>query len=97
MKDLIPPNVGSGPHRKNIQARTLGVWIALTFIAIGIFFQEYVDIGPKPRAAALGLIFPGAGYLASANVLSGILFVLTWASIPLALFAVRQPHLLSYF
>lgn len=95
VKDLIPPNVGSGPHRKNVQARTLGVWIALTFTALGIFFQEYVDIGPKHKAAALGLIFPGAGYLASANVLSGILFVVTWASIPLALFAVSQPYLLT--
>jgi hypothetical protein len=88
VKDLIPPNVGSGPHRKNVQARTLGVWIALAFTALAIFFQKYVDVGPRYRAAALGLIFPGAGYLASANVLSGILFVLTWASIPLALFAV---------
>ncbi|KAF5652788.1 hypothetical protein F25303_2925 [Fusarium sp. NRRL 25303] len=87
VKDLIPPNVGSGPHRKNVQARTLGIWIALTFTALGIFFQEYVDIGPKPRAAALGLTFPGAGFLASANVLGGTLFVLTWACIPLALFA----------
>ncbi|VTT58902.1 unnamed protein product [Fusarium fujikuroi] len=87
VKDLIPPNVGSGPHRKNVQARTLGVWIALTFTALGIFFQDYVDLGPKYRAAALGLVFPGAGYLASANALSEILFVVTWASIPLALFA----------
>ncbi|RKK72612.1 hypothetical protein BFJ69_g9928 [Fusarium oxysporum] len=87
VKDLIPPNVGSGPHRKNVQARTLGVWMALVFTALGIFFQNYVDIGPKYRAAALGLVFPGAGYLASANVLGGILFALTWASVPLALFA----------
>ncbi|KAF5975919.1 hypothetical protein FCOIX_7456 [Fusarium coicis] len=87
VKDLIPPNVGSGPHRKNVQARTLGVWIALAFTALAIFFQKYVDVGPKYRAAALGLMFAGAGYLASANVLGGILFVLTWASIPLVLFA----------
>ncbi|PNP79437.1 hypothetical protein FNYG_07272 [Fusarium nygamai] len=87
VKDLIPPNVGSGPHRKNVQARTLGVWIALALTALGIFFQDYVDIGTKYRAAALGLIFPGTGYLASANVLGGILFARTWASIPLALFA----------
>ncbi|KAF5541359.1 linalool dehydratase-isomerase precursor [Fusarium napiforme] len=87
VKDLIPPNVGSGPHRKNVQARTLGVYIAFVLVSLGIFFQNYVDVGPKYRAAALGLIFPGAGYLASANVVSGILFVLTWASIPLALFA----------
>ncbi|KAG6994317.1 Linalool dehydratase/isomerase [Fusarium oxysporum f. sp. conglutinans] len=87
VKDLIPPNVGSGPHRKNVQARTLGVWIALVLTALGIFFQNYVDVGPKYRAAALGLVFPGAGYLASANVLGGILFALTWASVPLALFA----------
>jgi hypothetical protein len=92
VKDLIPPNVGSGPHRKNVQARTLGAWIALVLVALGIFFQDYADIGPKYRAAALGLIFPGAGYLASANVLGGILFVLTWASVPLALFAVSQSH-----
>ncbi|KAH7265542.1 uncharacterized protein BKA55DRAFT_660913 [Fusarium redolens] len=85
--DLIPPNVGSRPHRKNVQVRTLGAWIALVLVALSIFFQDYVDIGPKYRAAALGLIFPGAGYLASANVLGGILFVLTWASVPLALFA----------
>ncbi|KAF5568663.1 hypothetical protein FPHYL_2679 [Fusarium phyllophilum] len=87
VKDLIPPNVGSGPHRKNVQARTLGVWITFVLVSLGIFFQSYVDIGPKYRAADLGLIFPGAGYLASPNVLGGILFVLTWASVPLALFA----------
>ncbi|KAF5026815.1 hypothetical protein F66182_1099 [Fusarium sp. NRRL 66182] len=87
VKDLIPPNVGSGPHRKNVQARTLGVWVAVAVLALGIFFQNHLDIGPKYRAAALGLVFPGAGYLASANVLGGILFVLTWASLPLALFA----------
>ncbi|KAF5591990.1 uncharacterized protein FSUBG_10294 [Fusarium subglutinans] len=87
VKDLIPPNVGSGPHRKNVQARTLGVWIVFVLVSLGIFSQSYVDLGPKYRAAALGLIFPGAGYLASANVVGGILFALTWASIPLALFA----------
>ncbi|KAF5688645.1 hypothetical protein FDENT_4730 [Fusarium denticulatum] len=86
-KYLIPPNVGSGPHRKNVQARTLGAWIAFVLVSLGILFQNYVDIGPKYRAAALGIIFPGAGYLASANILGGILFAVTWASIPLALFA----------
>ncbi|KAF4473187.1 linalool dehydratase-isomerase precursor [Fusarium agapanthi] len=86
-KDLIPPNLGSGPHRKNVQARTLGVWIGFVIVSLGIFSQSYVNLGPTYRAAAVGLIFSGAGYLASANVVGGILFALTWASIPLALFA----------
>lgn len=85
---MIPPNVGTGPHRKNVQAVTLTVWIATACLGTVLFYQPWFNIGPNYRAAALGLVFPGAGYLASANPLGYILLVLTLAAIPPALFAV---------
>ncbi|KAI8718184.1 Ldi domain-containing protein [Fusarium sp. LHS14.1] len=87
VRELIPPNVGSGPHRKNVQAVTLAVWITTACLSTALFYQPWVGVGSNYRAAALGLVFPGAGYLASANPLGYILFVLTLAAIPPALFA----------
>ncbi|RTE76498.1 hypothetical protein BHE90_009047 [Fusarium euwallaceae] len=87
VRELIPPNVGTGPHRKNVQAVTLTVWTATAFLGTAFFYQPWFNIEPNYRAAALGLVFPGAGYLASANALAYILLVLTWVAIPPALFA----------
>jgi hypothetical protein len=53
-----------------------------------LFSQKSVDLDPKWRAAALGLVFPGAGYMASANAVGWFLLVLTWALMPMALLAV---------
>jgi hypothetical protein len=52
-----------------------------------LFSQKSVDLDPKWRAAALGLVFPGAGYMASANAVGWFLLVLTWALMPMALLA----------
>ncbi|KAL6364086.1 hypothetical protein LRP88_03519 [Fusarium phalaenopsidis] len=87
VQELIPPNVGTGPHRKNVQAVTLTVWIATACLGTALFYQPWLTIGSNYRAAALGLVFPGAGYLASANPLGYILLVLTFTAIPPALFA----------
>ncbi|KAI9150872.1 Aldehyde dehydrogenase, dimeric NADP-preferring [Paramyrothecium foliicola] len=86
-RELIPPNVGRGSHRILVQIRTLSVWTLAALFGAFVFFQNWVHVSPKTRAAALGLVFPGAGYLASATVLGAVLFVLTWAALPAALFA----------
>lgn len=97
VRELIPPNVGTGPHRKNVQAVTLAVWTTTACLGTGIFYQPWFVIGSNYRAAALGLVFPGAGYLASANPLGYILLVLTLAAIPPALFAVSYAPLTMPF
>ncbi|KAJ2893749.1 hypothetical protein MKZ38_008286 [Zalerion maritima] len=87
VRELIPPNVGQAAHRHLVQARTLAVWIAVAAVGVFLLYGSVVDMGPKGRAAALTLVFPGAGYIAAANLVSALLLVLTWALMPLALFA----------
>jgi hypothetical protein len=53
-----------------------------------LFSEKSANLDSKWRAAALGLVFPGAGYIASANVAGCVLFFLTWALMPIALLAV---------
>ena len=64
------------------------VWSLVAAGAVFIFFQPWYSLDQRIRAAALGLIFPGAGYLASANLLGAVLLALTWLAIPFSLFAV---------
>jgi hypothetical protein len=56
----------------------------------GNLLPKPYDLPQNARAAALGLVFPGAGFVACANITGSLSFVLTWALIPLALFTVRQ-------
>ncbi|KPM38350.1 hypothetical protein AK830_g8236 [Neonectria ditissima] len=85
--ELIPPNVAKGAHRRMIQFNTLLTWSTIASVGVAIFYQPWLDIGAKNRAAALSVVFPGAGYLASPNVISLLLFSVTWITIPFALFA----------
>ena len=90
ISELIPSSVGQGTTRKSVQNRTLALWAFLTSAGLGIFYQKAYDLSQNARAAALGLVFPGAGFVACANITGALSFVLTWALVPLALFAVSQ-------
>ncbi|KAF2813992.1 uncharacterized protein BDZ99DRAFT_567692 [Mytilinidion resinicola] len=85
--ELIPVSVGSGTHRKNVQNKTLLLWTTQAILGLSVFYQKQYVLSPKVRAAALSLVFPGAGYIASANILGGVFFLLTFISLPPALFA----------
>ena len=61
-----------------------------------IFFQPWYSLDQRIRAAALGLVFPGAGYLTSANILGAVLLALTWLAVPFSLFAVSNYLLYSW-
>lgn len=88
VKELIPKSVGGGSHRKRVQHRTLTLWTL--FAIVGLLFnkQQYYPLSAKARAAALSLLFPGAGYIASANVVGTVLFVVTYLLLPFTLLAV---------
>lgn len=88
---MIPEDVGSGLHRKSVQNRTLAVWSALALTAVFAFYQSFYRLHNSTRAAALGLVFPGAGYVACGNWLGTGLFILTVLTQPLVLFAVCSP------
>lgn len=87
---LIPAYAGSGEHRKRIQNRTLSQWTGLAALGLGLYFQSVLTLGPKARAAALGLVFPGAGYIASANTAGFSLLAVTYLLLLPALFAVSN-------
>jgi len=60
-------------------------------LAVGgltVFYQKSFYLSSNVRAAALGLLFPGAGFIACANVAGGIAFILTFILIPVTLFTV---------
>ncbi|GME23955.1 hypothetical protein GTA08_BOTSDO13860 [Neofusicoccum parvum] len=86
LNHLIPPTAGTSPHRLRTQHRTLVLWAALALSA-ALAFHLPLPLSPPQRAALLGLAFPGAGYVACANVAGGALLALTLATQPLALFA----------
>lgn len=67
------------------------MWTILAAIGVATFYQNFFELDTKIRAAALSLVFPGAGYIASCNIAGAILFILTWALSPLVLLAVRVP------
>lgn len=83
--EKIPANVGSGSHRKKVQQRTLISWLGLA--SIGFLLFNNTALQPGVRAAALTLLFPGAGYIACANVFGLILLGVTYAILPVCLFA----------
>ena len=83
--EIIPANVGSGPHRKKIQQRTLIAWLGLA--SVGFLLFKNTALEPGIRAAALTLLFPGAGYIACANVFGFTLLGVTYVVLPVCLFA----------
>lgn len=90
LPELIPENVGSGLHRKQVQNRALATWSSLGAIAVYTFYQKPFGLSAPSRAAILGLVFPGAGYVACGNWLGWGLLVLTILTQPFVLFAVRS-------
>ncbi|KAF4437162.1 hypothetical protein F53441_13120 [Fusarium austroafricanum] len=86
-KEMIPPHVGIGSHRWHVQMRTLLCWTAQASTGFYLFSQRSFPIDAKVRAAALGLLFPGAGYIASANMLGIVLLIITLALYPLVFLA----------
>lgn len=81
---LIPENVGKGSVKRYRQQQTLITWASISAVGLYAF---YTLNSPPLRAAALGLLFPGAGLVAVFTVPSLLCFVFTFLSIPLALFA----------
>ena len=75
-----------------MQRRSLTMWLTLAASAIAISNAKTsemvgIHLSPKLRAAVLSFAFPGAGYIACANLVGGGLFLLTWLLMPVALFA----------
>ena len=86
--ELIPDSVGRGTTRKIFQNRTLRQWSFIALAGLSIYYQKLYEMQPSIRAAALGLVFPGAGFIACANITSGLSFILTLVLLPVTLFAV---------
>jgi hypothetical protein len=101
LAELIPASVGKGPIRKQFQNRLLGQWALLAISGLTVFYQKSFSLSSNVRVAALGLLFPGAGFIACGNIAGGFSFVLTAILIPLSLFAVsynctnKQPNFLT--
>ncbi|KAL4939225.1 hypothetical protein BDV06DRAFT_225196 [Aspergillus oleicola] len=86
--EYIPAQAGRGDHRKRVQGRTLTYWLILAGAGLAAFTpNEFAALSPKTRAAALSLVFPGAGYLACLNLKGAVLLVLTYLFLPVCLFA----------
>ncbi|KAF2490591.1 hypothetical protein BU16DRAFT_518028 [Lophium mytilinum] len=84
---FIPPTLGANVTSKRFQNRTMVQWATLTAISLTLFHQNIVPVSSGLRAAAVGLIFPGAGYIACANITGAVAFIVTWLSLPAAMFA----------
>jgi hypothetical protein len=63
-------------------------WTILIAISLAIFHQTSFPISSGARAAAIGLLFPGAGFIACGNLAGAVAFAFTWICFPAALFAV---------
>ena len=85
---MIPSYVGEGATRSNRQKRTLLQWGFLALAGLAAYHQTFYELSQKTRAGALGLVFPGAGFIACANITGALSLVLTLALLPVTLFAV---------
>ncbi len=81
---LVPDRVGQGAVKRRYQYRALIAWACTSAASLYTFYT--VD-SPALRAAALGLVFPGAGLFAVGTLPSSICFFFTLLGIPLVLFA----------
>ncbi|WAO91622.1 Ldi domain-containing protein [Fusarium falciforme] len=80
---LIPTNAGRGLVKKYHQRRTLYQYGALSLTGLWAFKNLS---NTAYRAAALGFLFPGAGFTAVATFTSAAAFLLTVALIPVTIF-----------
>ena len=84
--ELIPSYAGHGGHRKHVQRRTLLGWIAMASVGLACFgLGSKASLSIQARAAALSLLFLGAGYIASAKVLASALLAVTYLLLPICL------------
>lgn len=81
---LVPNDVGTGAVTKYYQRRTLAQYIVIAGVGL---YAWYTSENPRLRAAALGLLFPGAGLVAACTVFSILSFIVSTAMLPLILFA----------
>ncbi|KIW16508.1 hypothetical protein PV08_06563 [Exophiala spinifera] len=80
---LIPPNAGRGLIKKYHQRRTLYQYIAMSLIGIWSFNNLS---STAYRAAALGLLFPGAGFIGVGTIPALGAFLLTLVLFPITIF-----------
>lgn len=80
---LIPPSVGTGTTKRYYQRRTMFQYTALYVFGIWCWYNVQ---NTAIRAATLGLLFPGAGFIAVGTIPSILLFALTIIGIPITLF-----------
>lgn len=81
---LIPENVGRGAVKWWYQRRTLVQYGCIAGLGLYTFYNSD---SPRIRAAALGLLFPGAGLVGVFTIPSMLAFVISTAAIPACLFA----------
>lgn len=81
---LIPDFAGKGTTKTYFQYRSLAVYAVFY---LGGLYVNQKSRSPALRAAALGLLFPGAGLTAVATIPSLLTFVVAVALIPVCLFA----------
>lgn len=79
---MVPKTAGLGIVKQYYQQRTLYQYLGLS--AFGLYVFAY-STDPQRRAAALGLLFPGAGLTAVATIPSLLAFAATIALIPLVM------------
>lgn len=80
---MIPEKAGKGQTKLWYQYRTLILYAGL--YAGGLYVNQTAR-SPRLRAAALGLLFPGAGLTSVATIASSLSFVVSIALVPVALF-----------
>lgn len=80
---LIPPSAGLGTTKRYYQRRTMFQYSIL--FTLGLWCFQNLQSNAL-RAAALGLLFPGAGLVAVCTIPSLAAFVVTLIGIPLTLF-----------
>ncbi|KAG9775435.1 hypothetical protein KCU88_g5095, partial [Aureobasidium melanogenum] len=80
---LIPPNAGRGLIKKYHQRRTLYQYIAMALFGLWSFNNL---TSPFYRAAALGLLFPGAGFIGVGTLPAFAAFLVSLVLFPVTIF-----------
>lgn len=80
---LISRHCGKGGAKRYHQRRTLIQYALLAAAGLATFYKSE---NPRLRAAGLGLLFPGAGFVAVCTVPSILSLIVTLAAVPVILF-----------
>jgi hypothetical protein len=80
---LISPQCGKGSAKRYYQRRTLIQYAFVSAIGLTTFYKSE---NARLRTAGLGLLFPGAGFVAACTIPSIIAFIVTMAAVPLIIF-----------